>query len=214
MLNRIKQAVWVVFLACTTEVAIGETIEARDKPHVEALISNLLSKKVREFETPEKRNAKTVCDYMASIYEAPLIARQNSFCFTTGSASPRFPNIHDEEISELGRSGILPGSGIVSSSVKGTVAVVRVKAPIGKGWKSGRVVYFLRKTNDLWRISNFLAYREWPLELQREGGPCATPPEGGFDFALPPTGPDQLEDLPSPCREALVKAYNRDGWGK
>lgn len=204
---------WMVALTVGVGAVAAEDQTTQDKKAVETLVHGLFSKKVRDFEIPGKKNAKNVCEYLASIYESTLIAKENSFCVTAGAAAPRFPNMDSQDLSDLNEINTLPKHRITESGVKGAAAVVKViLPPVDGGAVSGRVVYFFKKTNDRWRISNILAYSEWPLDTNREGG-CKDL-SGYYHFALPPRSEADFEDLPPACRKLELDDRRRNGWGR
>ena len=199
-------------LAIASFFAHGKTVPDRAK--VEALIHNMLSKKVRELELPEQKNAMKNCEYLHIIFESHLISKDATYCNITGNVPVRFPNIYDEDLSDLARSGTVPRSRILTISVRGEKAVVKVQTPIAEDLTPARMVYFLRKSEGQWRIYNILAYFQWPLNLSGEFRNCRGLIGPTYEFAREPQGPDEIEDLPTPCQANALNYYTRNGWPK
>lgn len=196
MLRRYGPA--AVVLALFTGAGSAVDQPAKDKRDVEALISDMFAKKIRDFESPTRKNAARNCEYLTSIFDLSLIIKGPAFCEVNGNAPIRFPNLSTQDFADFNDSNSVPKSRIIESNVKGSTAVVKVQAPIGDDMTPTRIVYFLKKANDHWRIYNILAYEQWPLDTNREGG-CKDV-SGYYHFALPPQSEADLEDLPQACR--------------
>lgn len=191
-------------LALLTLPVVANDQMERDKRNVEALVRDIYAKKARDFEFPTKKNAATNCEYLASIFDASMISRGEIFCEVVGGSSrARFPSLSDTDLSDLNESNVIPKFRIVESGVKGEAAVVKVQAPIAKDLQATRIVYFLKKSEDRWRISNILAFSEWPLDTRREGG-CKDA-SGYYHYVLPPRSVFDLEDLPRACQELELR---------
>lgn len=192
----------------------ADVVKVQEK-EVKALVRDLYSKRLSELEAWKGRKAsKKACEYLKSIFDPQLIKNEALGCDVAGSRYFRFPTIESEDMGYLADENRLPRARIVSVAVNGVNAVVKVIAPIDKDILSqGRVVYFFKKTEQGWRISNMLAYQQYPLDLSGEFKDCGHQ-SGNYRFALPPTTAADFEDLPPACRDLELAARHRNGWGK
>jgi hypothetical protein len=187
-------------LALMARSVAAEDQAAHDKIEVEAIIQSIYAKKIGELEYPSGKDAtpfRKRCHFLQSIFEAPLLRNDRRGCNVGFAGYFRFPSLSDQDMSDLDDANTLPKSRIIESSVKNANAIVKVQAPIGEGLTSGRIIYFLRRT-DSWHIRNILAYERWPLDANREGG-CKDA-SGYYHFVAPPQSETDLADLPPACK--------------
>lgn len=211
-MKEMKCLIVVLMLFACSAGSAGEAAAAADKKEVESLMRGIFARTIDNLESPTAKNGEAVCAFYKSVFDPTLIALQGRFCGLKPPLEPRYLALQDR-LNDLD-DGRVPKFRLAGSSVSGNRAVVKVNAPTDKDLPNGRVVYFLKKTDQGWRITNMLAYKQWPVEFQTEGDTCATMPGSGFSFALPPTGPEMFEDLPAKCRRSYIDTYSRIGWGK
>src|SRR5450830_1655853 len=190
MVNKLGAALTLVVALLAGGSAFADDTTATEKKAVEAIIRSMYAKKIRDMEFWSGNGAALKsCEHLRSIFFEPLLKKDDRGCDVNYAGYFRFPSLDDFQMSDLANSNHLPKSKIVSSSVNGTTAVVKVLAPIDKDMPNSRVVYFLRKTEQVWRIENFIAYRHWPLEPDVEYE-CSE--SLIYTFALPPKAASDL----------------------
>ncbi len=199
--------------------------DSTDASEISALIKRLYSTPINDVEGKQQFGGKydpnRGCEILKSFFVDRLIVRERptSNCDTTGNyAGPfRFPSLDGENMSDLEEDHRLPRYKLISVSAKDDHAVAKIIIPEGPGefdnWRVGRVIYFLVRTPQGWRITNMLTYNEWPLNLKGEYSDCREP-SIHYSFALPPKSPDDFEDLPPACREMELDDRRRNGWGR
>lgn len=105
--------------------------------------------------------------------------------------SLRYPNLDSEALSPETRTEPVPDPSIVGIRVLPGRAIAKV---MFKG-NPGRVVYFLDKSAQGWRIANLLRYPIWPLRANED---CTQLDQ--YFYAFEPRTAEEVEDLPPPCR--------------
>lgn len=202
----------LAWLPTSAAITIAANDQTAGKREVEAIVRAFYSKTIRQLEHPRGREAlRKSCDYLQSVFEEIMLKNDKFGCDAKGGGYFRFPGASSEEISEFGNDGILPGFRIIESSARGQTAIVKVQAPIIEGRVPSRVVYYFRKTDGRWKVSNLLTYDQWPLDTNQEGG-CRYV-SGYYGFALPPKTEADLEDLPPLCKALELDNMRSSGSG-
>lgn len=213
-MRRNGEFILVSALALLTGSVSAEDQVARNKSAAEALIRDMFSRKIRELERVLSRDVLPFakrCEYVQGTFESRIIEENGGRCHPLWLTNFRFPSLSSEDLMYLDEAKQLPKYRIVNSRVTETTAVVTVQTPILEHRIPGRVVYYLRKTNERWKISNMLAYEHWPIDTNQEGG-CRYV-SGYYQFALPPKTEADLEDLPPLCKALELDNMRRSGSG-
>lgn len=215
--------VFIAFLFCAAIGRAENVTEDRDSADVMTFMKRLYSTPINDIEGGKRFNGKfdpnRGCEILRSFFIPRLISRESSSsgCDLSGDSVWffRFPSIDSYEIGFMEEKNRLPNYRVESIhfSRAGAVAKVTIPAESSGRWVVGKSVYFLIKTSQGWRISNILAYNEWPLNLKGEYSDCRES-SIHYGFALPPKSPEDFEDLPPACREMELDDRRRNGWGR
>jgi hypothetical protein len=210
---RIKYFLAAAFF--TSSVWAAEITE-KDKGAVTRLIKTLYSKSISEVEFPSGTdNMRKTCEYLKMIADKSMLKVNKQGC-SFKVLSIRYPNIDNIALSEINDAKKIPGYKILNTSFREDLAVVKVKAPLISNFTGvfdTHAIFFLKKFDKDWKITNALGYLEWPIDLRGEWSDCRHQ-SSNYQFAVPPTSPSEFEDLPASCRALELDDRRRNGWGK
>lgn len=153
------------------------------------------------------------CAMLRTFFDAPMLMPSHgpSKCEFDHSRFP--PDITGTPVEQLvhDNDDAPPIPFIQSIKVSGDEAQIDLlfgaaDAPTGKvpdaRTNRGRVVFFLKKLPQGWRIANKLSFRRWPLKLDGENSDCRLA-SIDFQFALEPRTSSDLAWLPPACQTLM-----------
>lgn len=113
-------------------------------------------------------------------------------------ADYRYPNLYDEDASSATRSIDIPPPKIEFLIVSVSSAKVSVLTE-GDGISPGRSLYFLKKTDNGWRVSNVMTQSRLPKPTDERD-------ECYYAFAKKPSI-EEFKEVAAPCRQSLPAEY-------
>lgn len=209
----------LVCLMLAQAVALGADAKSPETKELEQFVMALYSYPISQFESPVKANgfddAAKGCEMLGNFLDPKLIGKPDGrFCrLATRSLVEKFfryPSAEQDDTGDIHKVKKPFKFKIESIKANGNNGVVKVFVPQNDWGADSRIVYFLSKTEKGWRIANFLAYREWPLDLKGERADCRDQ-SSHYYFAQPPASEALLDDLPAPCRTKEIEEWRRVG---
>lgn len=132
------------------------------------------------------------CALLRNFFEEGAISKNNNRSGTTEcNADYRYPNLDAENISSATRYISIPKPIINSPEMNGSLAKVSVLTE-GEEISLGRSLYFLRKSEVGWRITNVMIHTKWP-DVDDGTHNCY------YSFARKPSA-EESKEIPPHCR--------------
>ncbi|NMG00905.1 hypothetical protein GPA27_26360 [Aromatoleum toluolicum] len=132
------------------------------------------------------------CDFLRTFFEESAISKRNNRSGTTEcDADYRYPNLDAENLSSATRYISIPKPKINTPEVNGSWAKVSVLTE-GEEISLGRSLYFMRKTEVGWRITNVMIHTKWP-DVDDGTHNCY------YSFARKPSA-EESKEIPLHCR--------------
>lgn len=132
------------------------------------------------------------CDFLRTFFEESAISKRNNRSGTTEcDADYRYPNLDAENLSSATRYISIPKPKINTPEVNGSWAKVSVLTE-GEEISLGRSLYFMRKIEVGWRITNVMIHTKWP-DVDDGTHNCY------YSFARKPSA-EESKEIPLHCR--------------
>lgn len=157
---------WMIAVLCIfiSSVLLAAPL-TEDQRKVNDLITKLYSYSGEEFEVGRfdgKFIPTKLCDFYAKFFAPKLITKPTNYPGCEVQLN-RYPSLGSEDLMGPYALSPLPKPQITIPIVNGDKAQIEAIVKRSKFVNVGsRSVYFLTKTQDGWRIEDFLAYPKWP----------------------------------------------------
>jgi len=187
----------------------------REEDSIEKFIADLFTYRISNFEFGEfngRRDDRKSCQLVRNYFYGAIISNHESLsCRYHHSRFAPGPDgtPMEEVVTADGADDPPPRPVIQSIKVTGNQAQVDIifidandinAHSRATGANRGRVIFFLEKLPQGWRIVNKLTFSQWPLELSGENSDCRMA-HSKFNFAIRPKSDAYLLVLPKACQK-------------
>ena len=180
--NAVRKLVEKIYSYDPDTFSLGRFSEKDGSPY----LLNRISKSRGKFD-PTRH-----CDFLRNFFEEGAISKRNNRSGTTEcDADYRYPNLDAENLSSATRYISIPKPIINNPEVIGSWAKVSVLTE-GEEISLGRSLYFMRKTEVGWRITNVMVHTKWP-DVDDGTHNCY------YSFARKPSA-EESKEIPPHCR--------------
>jgi hypothetical protein len=138
------------------------------------------------------------CDLLREFFDESTINKDSRPGAVICDADYLYPNLDDENRSSVTRYIEIPAPKIEVPVVNGNIAKVSVLTK-GEEIMPGRNIFFLRKTDNGWRVGNVMTQSRLPKPTDERD-------ECYYTFAKKPSL-EEFKEVAAPCRQTLPAEY-------